>query len=90
MISGKTSTGFAWTIEDDNFADDYELLEILRELNKDKSAVVEAVEYVLGEPQARALKEHLRERDDRHKVRATEVEREFKEIFEGVAALKNS
>ena len=48
MITGKTSTGFDYEVEDE-VLDDYELLELLNEADKGNAgAMLDTVEYVLG------------------------------------------
>ena len=60
MISGKTTTGFEFEIEDD-VMDDYELLEILTKVDSgDLTLVPKMVDLLLGNEQKARLKEHVR------------------------------
>ena len=60
MIKGKTATGFEFEIEDE-VMDDYELLEILTEVDSgDLTLVPKMVDLLLGKEQKNKLKEHVR------------------------------
>lgn len=87
MLSGKTASGFAWQVEGE-FGDDYELLEAIRRVDSNPTAVVDVIELSLGREQAQRLKEHLRAQNGR--VRISDMQTELSEIFQQVPALKNS
>ena len=79
MITGTTSTGFAFELEDDVF-DDYELLEVLKEIDEgNEEHVVTMVDILLGEVQKKLLKEHVR--NEKGKVSVTRIMEEVTEIF---------
>lgn len=60
MISGTTKSGFMYEI-DDEAMDDYELLEILCDIDKgDTSLLTTAAKMLLGREQLERLKEHNR------------------------------
>lgn len=78
-MQGTTQSGFDFTL-DDEVLDDYELLEILVELDKgDYSHITDMVNMLLGEKQKKALKEHIRAKDG--KVSAKTMMLEVTEIF---------
>ena len=79
MITGTTSTGFSFELEDETF-DDYELLETLQEIdNGNEALVVRMVDILLGREQKGRLKEHIRGANG--KVSVTGMMREVTEIF---------
>lgn len=60
MISGKTRTGFEYTI-DEEALNDYEILELMAKVrNNDVLSIFELIERLLGEDQKNRLKEHCR------------------------------
>ena len=60
MKSGITATGFEFEIEDE-VLDDYELLEILTDIDAgDLTVVPKMVDMLLGNEQKKKLKEHVR------------------------------
>lgn len=87
MRHGKTSTGFEFELNDE-VLDDYELLEMLTELDEGQyGRVTRTVEKLLGKEQKEKLKEHVRKDG---KVSATKLMNEIAEIFQsGDDALKN-
>lgn len=86
MISGKTQSGFEYTIAD-NIGDDYELLELMGEVrNGDTLAIFELIDRVLGKEQHKALKEHCRI-DGR--VSTTRMNEEIVDIFTNSKEVKN-
>lgn len=86
MKEGTTSTGFAYTIEDERL-DDYETFELLCELDEGKTAVLpKVIKALLGDEQEKALRAHLKARDGR--VSTTAMMAEVSEILNG-EALKN-
>ncbi|WP_461223844.1 hypothetical protein [Lacticaseibacillus suihuaensis] len=85
-LKGKTSTGFEYEITEER-ANNYELLEVLEELDESPAALVRAVKMLLGEKQAKALKDHVRTADGI--VPADRIGEELKEIFEADGPVKN-
>lgn len=87
MKKGQTSTGFEYEL-DDAALDDYELLEMLTELDKGEyGSITLVVERLLGKEQKDKLKEHVRKNG---KVSASELMKEIAEIFNGAnEKLKN-
>lgn len=86
MISGKTQSGFEYTIAD-NIGDDYELLELMGEVrNGDTLAIFALIDRVLGREQHNALKEHCRV-DGR--VSTTRMNEEIVDIFTNSKEVKN-
>ena len=60
MIRGTTSSGFSYEIAD-SVLDDYELLEVLTEIDAGNSGKIpRMVEMLLGKEQKEALKNHCR------------------------------
>ena len=87
MKTGKTSTGFEFTLED-NILDDYELLETLSEVDRGEyGKVTEMVEKLLGKEQKEKLKEHVRNSSGR--VSAAKLLEEVREIFDASNEIKN-
>lgn len=87
MITGETSTGFKYSIED-GAIDDYELLEILCKIDKgDYGLVTEMVDKLLGEKEKERLKDHVRNESGR--VSTTRMMSEVMEIFKSNKAGKN-
>lgn len=88
MITGTTRTGFSFELEDE-VMDDYELLEILSEIdNGDYGKVTSMVDTLLGPKQKKKLKEHIR--DQHGKVSAKAMLTEVMEIFQTCQPGKNS
>ena len=87
MKKGKTSTGFEYEL-DDKALDDYELLEMLTELDEGQyGRITRVVEKLLGSEQKERLKEHVRRNG---KVSAAELMNEISEIFQSANdTLKN-
>lgn len=87
MISGKTESGFEFSLEDE-ILDDYELLETLHKIdNGDYGLVVAMVDQLLGEDQKKRLKEHIRSSSG--KVSAKKMLEEVMQIFKASNELKN-
>lgn len=87
MLKGKTKSGFAYEVSDETL-DDYELFEILTEVDKNPLLVPKMVKLLLGETQRQKLLDHLR--DDKGKVSISAVGVEVMEIFESNNKAKNS
>lgn len=87
MRKGKTTTGFEFVL-DDNVLDDYELLEILADVdNGNYGKITEMIEVLLGSEQTSKLKEHVR--NESGKVSAKQMMDEIREIFEASTEIKN-
>lgn len=85
-FSGKTTTGFAFSVDKDCL-DDYELFELLVKWEKgDVTVVPEAVRKLLGEEQRLALLEHCRDKSG--KVRTSAIAEELRRIMATINALK--
>lgn len=87
MIKGKTISGFEYEIEDEAL-DDYELLELLCELDSGNvTGTGKAISLLLGSAQKEALKEHCRTESGR--VSTTKMLTEFSEILNSSKSGKN-
>lgn len=86
MITGKTSTGFAYEISE-SIKDDYEILDALAQLQNGKNllALPVLVDRVMGDQKA-AFVDHCRGEDGR--VATTRMMDEFFEIFSDNDATK--
>lgn len=87
MTEGVTASGFAFQL-DDAVLDDYDMLEILVELDKGHTArIIDFAQMLLGKEQHEQLKNHLRQLHGR--VPATVMVAEVMEIFKACKAAKN-
>lgn len=87
MITGKTSTGFEFQLEDEAL-DDYELLENLKKVDDgDTNVLIIVVDQLLGEEQKNRLKDHVR--TEKGRVSAKRLLEEVSEIFNSCNAGKN-
>ena len=87
MISGKTQTGFKYSI-DPAALDDYEILELMAKVRKDDVlSIFELIEKLLGTEQKDALKEHCRAENGRVPIGA--INAEIVDIFQD-AQIKKS
>ena len=88
MVKGKTNSGFEFTLEDETL-DDYELLEVLQEIDAGAyEKTTGMVKMLLGEEQKNALKDHIS--DEHGRVSTTRLMEEVMEIFEESNKGKNS
>lgn len=90
MLQGTLKNGFKIRIEDEAL-DDYEVLEILNEIDKNQEnagSIADVYEKLLGKEQYHALKEHMRGENGR--IRTSAMIDALKEIFELDDDLKNS
>lgn len=88
MITGTTTSGFYFEL-DEEVMDDYELLDMLCEIDAgDVSRVTAMVRMLLGEEQDAALRNHIRTKSGR--VPATKMIAEVMEIFNACNQGKNS
>lgn len=62
MIKGVTKTGFAFSISQEAL-NDYELIEMLSELDENVLVLTKIVNRLLGTEQAKLLKDHIRNED---------------------------
>lgn len=87
MFTGKTSTGFEFSLQDE-VLDDYELLETLQDIDGgDYGKTTKMVTMLLGQAQKDALKDHVRSENGR--VSAQKMLAEVMEIFESKNKSKN-
>lgn len=86
-LKGTTQSGFAWEI-DPRAADDYELLEMLAELDENPLLLSKVLKKLLGEGQKDNLLDHARDEDGR--VSVTRINDEIIDIFNGTKDIKNS
>lgn len=86
MIKGKTSSGFKFQINESTINDDYELLELLGELEENPILISKVIRKVLGPDAAAALKDYVR--DENGVVSIQKMSEEITEIFTQAKALK--
>ncbi|MDD6742206.1 MAG: hypothetical protein PUE22_01675 [Roseburia porci] len=88
MLTGNTKSGFQFKIEDQAL-DDYEILEMLTEIDDGNGVLVpKMIERLLGKEQKEALKEHLRNKEG--KVSTQNMMIEVMDIFKSSNEGKNS
>lgn len=87
MIEGITKTGFIYEIEEDRLYN-YELIELLEEVDSSPLALPKVVNVLLGKEQAKELKDHVRSKDGI--VAVDKMAEELQEIFLQQAEIKNS
>lgn len=87
MIEGKTSSGFEYKIPEENL-NNYELVEILGELEDNPLLIAKTVNLLLGKEQSDLLKEHLR--TEKGTVPTDKISNEIMEIFNSQKEAKNS
>lgn len=89
MTEVKTESGFVCQVDDERIADNYELLELLVQLDEGSRFVLPKVlEIVLETPeQIQALKDHVRGKNG--KVSTTAIHKELLEIFKSKNSTKN-
>ena len=89
MIEGKTNSGFEFHIDEDNL-DDMEFIDALRELKEgDMTSLSNVADFILGAEQKKALYEHLKANDEKHKVRLKAFSEEVMFILTYNTNLKN-
>ena len=87
MFTGKTSSGFEFSLQDEGL-DDYELLETLQDIDDgDYGKTTKMETMLLGPAQRDALKDHVRSENGR--VSAQKMLAEVMEIFESKNKSKN-
>jgi hypothetical protein len=86
MLKGKTGSGFEYEVTDAAL-NDYELVEVLAEVDTNPLLLPRLVKKLLGEEQKNKLLEHLRTKDGN--VPIDSISAEIMEIFQSGKA-KNS
>ena len=88
-ISGSTSTGFKYSLDEDDL-DDMELLEVLADVNDgDVMKTPKLLEMMLGEEQKKNIYNHCRSK--KGKVPTKALTNELNDIFKSASdSLKNS
>lgn len=87
MIEGKTKSGFEFCL-DEEALDDYELLEMLCEVDKGKDSIlIDAVKKLVGDEQEKQLREHVR--NEKGRVSAAKMTAEIGEILASAKSGKN-
>lgn len=86
MIKGKTSSGFNYTISDSSL-NNFELLEVMGEVDKNPLLIPKMVLLLLGEKQKTELLNHLRTTDGT--VPNDVVSNEIMEMIKGSKKTKN-
>ena len=88
MIEGTLKNGFAYKIDAEALADDFELLELYAKVSESIIHIPELLVKLLGKEQAEALKDHLRGPDGR--VKSSDIFDALGEIEEVIPqAVKN-
>ena len=88
MLTGTTSTGFAWQVDEESL-DDMELLDALVEWDKGSGEASSTVcLHLLGKQQRAALYDHLRGENGR--VKLTEAVAAVNEILASIREVKKS
>lgn len=86
MLKGKTETGFSYEVSDESL-NDYELVEILAEVDTNPLLLPKLVNKLLGKEQKKKLLDHLRTEDG--KVPIDAISAEIMDIFQN-GKIKNS
>lgn len=86
MLKGKTETGFSYEVSDESL-NDYELVEILAEVDTNPLLLPKLVDKLLGKEQKKKLLDHLRTEDG--KVPIDAISAEIMDIFQN-GKIKNS
>lgn len=84
-LKGKTQSGFAYEI-DEKRLNNYELLEVIGELEENPMVISKMVVMLLGKEQTVKLKDHLR--DEEGFVSMDKMNEEITEIFQSQAVKK--
>ena len=85
-MEGITGTGFIFEIEKERL-ENYELLEYMAEVDDNPLLLPKVIKLLLGENQASALKNHIR--DEKGMVSAERISEELDDIFSEIEELKN-
>lgn len=86
MLKGKTETGFSYEVSDESL-NDYELVEVLAEVDTNPLLLPKLVDKLLGKEQKKKLLGHLRTEDG--KVPIDAISAEIMDIFQN-GKIKNS
>jgi len=86
MIQGKTDTGFEYAI-DEEVLNDYELVEVIGEIDENPFAIAKVVKMLLGKEQQDALKDHCR--NENGHVPMQRIEEEIVDILTSNHEIKN-
>jgi len=86
MIIGKTSSGFEYQVPEENL-NNYELVEVLGELESNPLLIAKTVTLLLGKEQRERLKDHLR--TEGGTVPTDKISEEIMEIFNSQKETKN-
>lgn len=87
MIKGKTTSGFEYEVTRARL-ENYELIEVLSEVDQNPLLLPKTVNLLLGKEQTEKLKDHLR--DEEGLVSADKISNEIMEIFKNQTETKNS
>lgn len=79
MKQGKTQTGFEYELSE-SIGNDYEVVELLSELEENPLILTKLVSKILGKEQAKRLKNHVR--DDNGTVPTDKMTQEIVDIFQ--------
>ena len=79
MKQGKTQTGFEFELSE-NIGNDYEVVELLSELEENPLVLTRLVVKILGKDQAKRLKDHVRDAEGR--VPTDRMTEEIVDIFQ--------
>lgn len=85
-LTGITKTGFTYSVLEKNLKN-YELVEVLGELESNPLALPKVLKLLLGKEQTDKLKDHVRDKDGI--VDTEKISDELRDIFEAQARLKN-
>lgn len=85
-LTGVTKTGFTYSVLEKNLKN-YELVEVLGELESNPLALPKVLKLLLGKEQTDKLKDHVRDNDGI--VDTEKISDELRDIFEAQARLKN-
>lgn len=84
-LTGVTKTGFTYSIPVNNL-NNYELVEVLGEMEANPLALPKVLKLLLGKEQTDKLKNHLREKDGT--INTEKITVELQDIFEAQSRLK--
>lgn len=79
MRQGKTKTGFEFELSE-NIGNDYEVVELLSDLEENPLVLTRLVIKILGKEQAKRLKDHVR--DESGLVSTEKMTQEIVDIFQ--------
>lgn len=86
MIKGTTQSGFEYAISKERL-ENYELVEVLAEVDENPLLLPKVVNLLLEKDQAKKLKDHIR--DEQGLVSMELLSKEIMEIFQGQPLTKN-